>query len=168
MEKSKAKAAEEVEVTPVVTPVITTEEIKEVVETPVEEVTVEDIDPKEELTAEDFEEEPVDLDRPMPGDTIEEGIVQDHEENTDTVDLSLDSTEITGSEDDIEFIADPEQTFEDFEEAPKTDFKFNAEKLQSYLDSYKDEDKIIQESKGGNFVSNRDHTVYVPLALFID
>jgi hypothetical protein len=38
--------------------------------------------------------------------------------------------------------------------------------LKSIL-SAKPQDKIIQESQGGNFISNMDHTIYVPISLFI-
>jgi hypothetical protein len=38
-------------------------------------------------------------------------------------------------------------------------------RLEEYLLSAKD--KIIQESQGGNFISNMDHTIYVPISLFI-
>jgi hypothetical protein len=39
-------------------------------------------------------------------------------------------------------------------------------RLEEYL-SAKPQDKIIQESQGGNFISNMDHTIYVPISLFI-
>jgi hypothetical protein len=41
-----------------------------------------------------------------------------------------------------------------------------AKRLEEYLLSAKPQDKIIQESQGGNFISNMDHTIYVP-TLFI-
>lgn len=50
------------------------------------------------------------------------------------------------------------------EAAPK--YNFSEEKLEAYLASQKDQDKIIQISRGGNFVSSKDHTVYVPITLF--
>jgi hypothetical protein len=40
-------------------------------------------------------------------------------------------------------------------------------RLEEYLLSAKPQDKIIQESQGGNFISNMDHTIYVPISLFI-
>jgi hypothetical protein len=42
-----------------------------------------------------------------------------------------------------------------------------SERLEEYLLSAKPQDKIIQESQGGNFISNMDHTIYVPISLFI-
>jgi hypothetical protein len=43
----------------------------------------------------------------------------------------------------------------------------SAKRLEEYLLSAKPQDKIIQESQGGNFISNMDHTIYVPISLFI-
>jgi hypothetical protein len=42
-----------------------------------------------------------------------------------------------------------------------------SKRLEEYLLSAKPQDKIIQESQGGNFISNMDHTIYVPISLFI-
>jgi hypothetical protein len=39
----------------------------------------------------------------------------------------------------------------------------SAKRLEEYLLSAKPQDKIIQESQGGNFISNMDHTIYVSL-----
>jgi hypothetical protein len=65
---------------------------------------------------------------------------------------------------DMEQVQDSEEPH-DFDSEVK--YKFSAEVLEEYLSSYKAEDKIVQESIGGNFVSNRDHSVYVPLSLFV-
>jgi hypothetical protein len=46
-------------------------------------------------------------------------------------------------------------------------YDFSAKRLEEYLLSAKPQDKIIQESQGGNFISNMDHTIYVPISLFI-
>jgi hypothetical protein len=45
-------------------------------------------------------------------------------------------------------------------------YDFSAKRLEEYLLSAKPQDKIIQESQG-NFISNMDHTIYVPISLFI-
>jgi hypothetical protein len=41
----------------------------------------------------------------------------------------------------------------------------SAKRLEEYLLSAKPQDKIIQESQGGNFISNMDHTIYVPISI---
>lgn len=46
------------------------------------------------------------------------------------------------------------------------EFVFSEEKLKAYLASYKEQDKVMQVSRGGNFVSTKDHTIYVPITLF--
>jgi len=45
-------------------------------------------------------------------------------------------------------------------------YNFSEEKLDAYLASSKEQDKIIQISRTGNFVSAKDHTIYVPITLF--
>ena len=37
--------------------------------------------------------------------------------------------------------------------------------LENYLTSHKAEDKVVQESKGGNFVSIHSREIYIPLSL---
>ena len=110
-------------------------------------------------------------------------IIEEISEETaaeDVIDTNLDSVEnqSVGEEeiedqheskdetngDDIHQVQDSEEPHE-FD--PEMKYNFSAEVLEDYLSSYKAEDKIIQESIGGNFVSNRDHSVYVPLSLFV-
>lgn len=50
------------------------------------------------------------------------------------------------------------------ESLPK--YTFSEKVLDEYLASTKQEDRIVQESRGGNFVSNKTHVIYVPITLF--
>lgn len=45
-------------------------------------------------------------------------------------------------------------------------YTLSIERLEAYLASDKDQDRIIQESRGGNFISSMTHEIYVPLSLF--
>jgi hypothetical protein len=104
-----------------------------------------------------IEEAPIaDLDTPAVSDGIEE-----------------DQQEVEEPQDEVEEPQDESQD-EAMPEDPGTEseligkYSFSAEKLEEYLRSDKQQDKIIQESRGGNFVSITDHTVYVPISLFIE
>lgn len=59
----------------------------------------------------------------------------------------------------------PEPAKEKVIQATKLSLEDN-KKLEEYLSGFKDTDRIIQESRGGNFVSVNTREVYVPLSLF--
>jgi hypothetical protein len=145
------------------TPVIeTVEEIVDSVEA-VEEV-VDSVDTVEEIAvpAETAAEEVVDTDtdRIAEQDAVNEAVTEDQQElNTDSNEEQINPE--TGEEPQVEDSVEAEEV------DPELKYDFSAKVLEEYLSSYKAEDKIIQQSLGGNFVSNRDHAVYVPLSLFI-
>ena len=117
----------------------------------------EEIEPVEvvEEISEEFPAEDVidtDLDS-VENQSLEEEEVGDQDESKNEVNGD-NIYQVTDSEEEPEF--DPESKYD-----------FSAEVLDEYLSSHKAEDKIIQQSVGGNFVSIRDHTIYVPLSIFI-
>lgn len=63
--------------------------------------------------------------------------------------------------------AGPVEDMLDKKETPEDTVFFSLSVLDEYLASHKAEDKIIQESKGGNFVSIHSKEIYIPLSLLV-
>lgn len=72
-------------------------------------------------------------------------------------------------EEDLEFNKAENDNTEDNKKGPVEDSKytFSESVLNDYLESDKQDDRIVQESRLGNFVSNRTREIYVPLSLFL-
>jgi hypothetical protein len=144
---AKTKAIAQEEVTPVVQEEVTADTVEKVV------ISGDVI--KEILNTESVDESPAD-------DTMTEDLIEAAPEAE--TDGSEEYEEPKGEEAVEE---EAVEVVEEEEEALEGKYDFCPKKLEAYLNSVKQEDKIIQASVGGNFVSNRDFTVYVPLSLFI-
>jgi hypothetical protein len=124
-----------------------------------------------------FEDAPVaDLDTPVAGEEIENGAEVPQNEGPDETGNELqpgdeitdpDPVEIPEEEmqvGDIQDESQDESQDEAMPEDPGAELSGKYDFLLSVLKSIsaKPQDKIIQESQGGNFISNMDHTIYVP------
>jgi hypothetical protein len=121
-------------------------------------------------------------DTPVAGEEIENGAEVPQTKGPDETGNELqpgdeitdpDPVEIPEEEMQVGDIQDESQDQESQDEAMPEDpgaelgkYDFSAKRLEEYLLSAKPQDKIIQESQGGNFISNMD-TIYVPISLFI-
>jgi hypothetical protein len=125
-----------------------------------------------------FEDAPADLDTPVAGEEIENGAEVPQNEGPDETGNELqpgdeitdpDPVEIPEEEMQVGDIQDESQDESQDEAMPEDpelsyqEYDFSAKRLEEYLLSAKPQDKIIQESQGGNFISNMDHTTFQSL-----
>jgi hypothetical protein len=95
---------------------------------------------------------------------VEEAIVNIPEEEEEV--SAGDEVEEEGIQPGMEDSQDEDMP-EDHEAEFEGKYDFSAKRLEEYLLSDKGQDKILQEFRGGNYISTTDHTIYVPLSLFI-
>jgi hypothetical protein len=125
-----------------------------------------------------FEDAPVaDLDTPVAGEEMELKFLKtkdlmrqelqpgDEITDPDPVEIPEEEMQVGDIQDESQDESQDEAMPEDPGAELSGKYDFSAKRLEEYLLSAKD--KIIQESQGGNFISNMDHTIYVPISLFI-
>jgi hypothetical protein len=126
-----------------------------------------------------FEDAPVaDLDTPVAGEEMELKFLKtkdlmrqelqpgDEITDPDPVEIPEEEMQVGDIQDESQDESQDEAMPEDPGAELSGKYDFSAKRLEEYLLSAKP-DKIIQESQGGNFISNMDHTIYVPISLFI-
>lgn len=117
--------------------------------------------PEESVTAAEVIEEHYD------GPLAQEEIIE--KEDLAVIEKEMPSTEESLEEEEkVKDVPEDEGMDEQAETAPENEsiYSFSVEKLEAYLASDKEQDKIVQESRGGNFVSSKDRVIYVPITLF--